>query len=349
MFCKMLDKKRGMIGQQVNWIYVLIAGSLILIFFTSLVYKQKQAAEQATAEEALRAVEALTMQPPRSSQLTHFSGIDLKVSCASGITTLRIGKASPLRASPPTFAPEQIKSNEIITMTDEWLMPFKAANFVYITANDTRHLIVYDAASDSSEALSREIYSDLPEQSNKELLEKTKKTTDTNTRRTVVVAVATEPAAQGWMRQSKDKSVTAIKISPEPSPDPYKTWETGTVTYYAYNKATNSFTQQSTIRYTERAMMTAAIYSENRKMLECAMEKAYERLHATASVYLIRAKKLQEAVQEEKLPGICADKYSTETIEQIKTTRDAEALYELKQALEQQNRQALLASCPTIY
>ncbi|MBI2142281.1 hypothetical protein HYU15_02195, partial [Candidatus Woesearchaeota archaeon] len=102
-------KKRGMIGQQVNWIYVLIAGSLILIFFTSLVYKQKQAAEQAAAEEALRAVEALTMQPPRSSQLTHFSSIELKASCTSGITTLRIGKAAPLRTSTPTFAPSRIK------------------------------------------------------------------------------------------------------------------------------------------------------------------------------------------------------------------------------------------------
>ncbi|MBI2142003.1 hypothetical protein HYU15_00760, partial [Candidatus Woesearchaeota archaeon] len=270
-----------------------------------------------------------------------------KASCTSGITTLRIGKAAPLRTSTPTFAPSRIKSNEIITMTDEWLMPFKVANFVYITANDTRYIILYDKASANSESLAQDLYKELPEQANKEMLEKTRQAANTNARQTVVVALGTEPAAQGWMRQSQ--GITAIKISPDPSPDTYKTWEKGTITYYAYNKAANAFTQQATIRYTGKAMMTAAIYSENKAMLECAMMKAYERLQATASVYSIRAEKLQEAVQAEELPRICAGKYSTETIEQIKTTRDADALYELGQALEQQNRNALLSSCPTIY
>lgn len=342
----MLSRKRGMIGQQVNWIYVMIAGSLILIFFTSIVYKQKQAAEQAAAEESLKAVEALTMQPPRSSQLMHISNIDIRASCASGITTLRIGKASPLKTNLPVFSPSQMKSNEIIAMTDEWLMPFKVANFVYMTANDTRYIILYDKESENSESLAQDIYKELPEQANKELLEKTRKTADTNTRRTVIVAALTEPVSQGWMRQSQGKSATAIRITPDESKA-----ETGTITYYTYNKATNAFTQPATTGYTGRAMMTAAIYAENKAMLECTMTKAYQRLQATASVYMIRTEKLQEAVQKSELPGICSDKYSTETIEQLKTTatREPEAIYELKQALEQQNRQALLASCPTIY
>ncbi|GEM_PF-5131079 len=345
----MPGRKRGMIGQQINWIYVMIAGSMILIFFTSLVYKQKQAAEQASAEEALKAVEALTMQPPRSSQLMRISNVDLKASCTSGLTTLRIGKASPLRTNLPIFSPSQIKSNEIIAMTDEWLMPFKVANFVYLTANDTRYTILYDKVSENSENLAQDIYKELPEQANKELLEKTRQTPNTNTRRTVLVAALTEPSAQGWMRQSQDKSITAIKIAPDPSQDTYKMWETGTITYYAYNKAANTFTQTASTRYTGRAMMTAAIYAENKAMFECSMTKAYGRLQATASVYSIRAAKLQEAVQKAELPRICEGKYGAETIEQLKTAREAEALYELKQELEQQNRNALLASCPTIY
>lgn len=328
-------QKRGMIGEQVNWIYVLIAGGIILAFFATIAIRQKSNSEKNLAEEMIKSVDLLTLQQAGMSQLTHFPNIELKTECESEKTSLRTGQSTPIYPNEPVFAPETIKGNDIITTTEEWNMPFRASNFIYMTANDTRYIILHDNSLDSK-TLAEQIYKELPTQSNK-AIEKNK-ATDTKSRRTVLIGAGIKPDLPTWA-----KDAAAIKITT----DNKNSIEDGTITFY--KKQNSGLTEDGTAEYSGKAMLLAAIYSEDKQSFECGMKKAYKKANSVIAIYSKRAKMLAEQTQKQN----CRDKYeTTNTIDLLITaitTTDVGKIKTAKQTIIQQNRQALLSSCPTLY
>ncbi len=339
-------KKKGMIGEQVNWIYVLIAGSLILAFFATMAIRQKGEADRNQARESLKAIDELMFQPPRSSQLVHFPNIELSVSCdETGITSLKIGKEQPIKPIEPVFAPTSINSNEIIAMTNEWNIPFKASNFVYLTANDTRYIIIYNDAV--SRIIAEQISKEIPEQANKAVQEDTKPLVNTNSRRTVLIGAGIRPNTGGLPKEK----TSVIQINPtvnmEKNP-PTVELEEGSIIFIE-----NGGNQMTiTYPYTGKAMMLGAIFSANRKSFDCSMKRAYEKAAMVSTIYSIKASRLAAAQIE--MPR-CRDKYSREKIDEITSLNPNEVaestakLKELKKEIDEQNRKALLDSCPVIY
>ncbi len=329
-------KKRGMIGEQVNWIYVLIAGSLILAFFATLAIRQKGQADSNQAQESLKAIDELMFQPPRSSQLVHFSNIELTISCdTTGITSLKIGNEQALKAEDPVFSPPSIKSNEIIAMTNEWNIPFKASNFIYLTANDTRYVILYRDLE--SKSIADQISRELPDQANKAVQESTRPIANTNSKRIVIIGAGIAPSAPSWAA----KEISLIQITPQTDD-----MEEGSITFYQAGQPLPAYP------YTGKAMMIGAIYSGNRKAFDCSMKRAYQRASMVSLIYSMKASKLEAA--QAGIPR-CNDKYNTGKIDQIKTLANTDPLAAtqilktIKPEIDQQNRDALLKSCPTIY
>ncbi|MBI2133205.1 hypothetical protein HYU11_00835 [Candidatus Woesearchaeota archaeon] len=319
-------KKKGMLGEQVNWIYVLIAGSVIIAFFATIGIRQKNEMEKSRAEEELKTIDELMFQPSRSSQLVRLPGIDLKVNCDSGKTYIKIGQTSPLEPTEPVFSPKSIKSNEIIAMTNEWNVPFKASNFIYLTANDTRYVVLYNDADTRNVA--EQIYRELPEQSNKAIQDASRPIQTKNANRVVVIGAGIQPAAP----QPRPKELIQIQVIPETSD-----LEEGKIIFQPNNE----------IQYTGKAMMVAAIYSGNKKDFECSMMKAYQRMNSVSAIYSIKAEQLAKTFENDEK---CKDKYGIAQIDKLKKQNiGIEELKEAKAALDQQNRDALLQSCPTIY
>ncbi len=339
--------KRGMIGEQVNWIYVLIAGSLILIFFISIALKQKDAAERNAAEESMKNIDSITLQPPRSSQVIHFPNLELQIKCdSSGRVSLEMEKAQPIYPNEPVFGPQMIKGNDLITMTNEWMVPFKATNFIYLTSNETRYIILHGDAQSKSQA--EQIFNEMPEQANKKLVQDTAITNllNTNSKRLVLIGAGIDPVLPSWAGSMNSKDVTALKITIDPVGEVEDSTITGTIIYYT--KSSSALSPGTSVTFVGKAMMMGAIYSQNKADYECAMKKAYKRLSAVANIYSRRSSDLASRMAGVQRPD-CTGKYSTNEMDILKTAEDPELIKSAKSTIFQQNRDALLASCPTIY
>ena len=95
-------------------------------------------------------------------------------------------------------------------MTDEWNVPFKITNFIFLTANDTRYIIQHDE-SPLSKRIADDLYGELPEQANKKVVDKSSAIENENNRRTVFIGAKTEPIIPPWA----GTSARAIQIDPE--------------------------------------------------------------------------------------------------------------------------------------
>lgn len=342
-----MKQKKGMIGEQINWIYVMIAGTLILGFFVGIVYRQKQAADRGIAEDILKGVDALTSYPPRSSQLVHIPGLELYISCKSGRTTLRAENSQSTREPyEPVFGPSLIKANHIITMTDEWNVPFKATNFIFLTGNDTRYVVFYD--SPESEILAKMIIEELPVQSNKKIVAKGSLVENDNTRRAVLIGAMTEPDRPAWA-DSLGKELVAMTITvhqPAREDQPIS----GTANYC--QKSGTGFACSSEdfkTYFFGKAMLKGIIYSGSKPEYECRIERAMDRLNNVANVYSGKVRMLNEKAPS--LPSVCSDKYDSGNVEMLKglKVQGISRIREIEMEVWEQNMASLQQSCPTIY
>ncbi|MBI4438775.1 hypothetical protein HY640_02495 [Candidatus Woesearchaeota archaeon] len=338
--------KKAMIGEQVNWVYVMIAGTLILLFFIALIYKQKEAAEAAIEEEAIKNIELITAQPARSTQLLKMPKLELDKTCSSGETTIKAGDSYPTRPSDPVFGPSTIRSNEVMATTDEWNIPFKTTNLVYLTANDTRYIVLKALSDAPSERLAKQIIDSLPVQANKNTRPITASDTiiNTNSRRIVIIGAGTDPrpAIVNWMREKPAKDITVIKVTRETGK------ESGKITYYEKNAASEFEQGQATV-YIEHPMMMAAIYSDSLEELNCATQKAYQRLGPVSTVYSERVRQIKNSPE---LTQSCKDKYgeADNWLAQLaRLNSQGDNMVAVMESLSLKNRELLLNSCPTIY
>ena len=327
--------KKAMLGDQINWVYVLIAGSLIMIFFISIIYKEKQLSDEKIAIESIKAIDSLLSQPARSSQIVKFPGLNLQASCDYGITSLRIGTSSDIKPYEPVFSSSNVKSNEMITMTEEWLVPYKVTNFVFLTGNDSRFVIMYDGAE--WKPFAELLYNSLPEQSNKKVYSVTDIIPDQNNRRVVLIGVGTEPKVPGWL--SPGAKQLLLKVLPDNSKDNF-----GQLVYCS--RSGSSVACGETEDYFGMPMLLGALYTDNKKEFDCRMIKATERLTIVSSVYYNRADSLSR-----KATSSCSGKYNLEELQKLAEPDQIsiQEIYDASKALETQNTRELLASCPTIY
>ena len=64
---KSKNQKIAQISIQFSWIFILIAGAIILLFFTSIIYKQKDISEQKLSASVLNQLETILTSSGLSS------------------------------------------------------------------------------------------------------------------------------------------------------------------------------------------------------------------------------------------------------------------------------------------
>ena len=154
--------KKAQVEAQFNWIFILIAGGLILAFFSYVVIKQKAASEIKLAGKITKQLNTVLTGAKVSSgatELIPISKADIRFSC----NDYYIGAASQRLGNRVVFAPEFINSDKIITWALDWNLPFKVNTFLYLTSPLTRYIVI----GDSSTILTK-INNSLPDTLNKD-------------------------------------------------------------------------------------------------------------------------------------------------------------------------------------
>jgi hypothetical protein len=151
----MKRSKRAVVEVQFNWIFILIAGALILFLFASIILKQKNTTDSAAQTELLKTVTSLAIGSESSTGVT--SVVDLgDATLTFGCNTLRIGQKSQPIQQMVMFSPSSVRT-PLILSTREWSLPFRVTNVIYLSSPRIRYVLI------GNNDLARQINQSMPD------------------------------------------------------------------------------------------------------------------------------------------------------------------------------------------
>ncbi len=146
------SSRRAQVESHFSWIFVIVAGAVILAFFFSVVQKQRDFSNQKLSISLVSDFEAIISSAAvakGTTQLLPIYNQELDFSCGTICDCkMAVGDFSKQFRDKIIFAPQQISGRNMILWTLEWksppLAPFRIANFVYASDDSTRYWFVGD-------------------------------------------------------------------------------------------------------------------------------------------------------------------------------------------------------------
>ncbi len=147
-----MNSKKAQIQVTFNWIYIMIAGAVILLFFVGIVVKQKAASEQKLNQDIVRIMESIFTGATVSEKTKNFidtSGLadmTLYFNCEDGVSEYGISGTSAKadNSISAIFSPREISTNKLIVWSLPYQLPFKVMDFLLITSVNTKYFLVGD-------------------------------------------------------------------------------------------------------------------------------------------------------------------------------------------------------------
>ena len=151
----MIMKKRGQVETPINWVFVLIAGAIILLFFSIVIYRIQGTAQKQSEASLITNINSILSGIGLSSSTSvliedlpsrnaFFSCQGYNLEGAAGIYDQRL-----------TFAPNSLNIQRLVLWTNAFNMPFFISNFLYVSSPDIRYIFVYDDSSASQNIRNR--------------------------------------------------------------------------------------------------------------------------------------------------------------------------------------------------
>jgi len=142
--------KSGQIEVTFNWVYILIAGAIILLFFIGIVVKQKTVSEERLAIDVVDLMDSIftgasvsekTKQPLDTSGLADYT---LFFDCSEGVGTFGIKDqaASQENAIQPLFAPHELQTSRLLLWSLPYYLPYKVIDFLFVTSINTKYILI---------------------------------------------------------------------------------------------------------------------------------------------------------------------------------------------------------------
>jgi hypothetical protein len=283
-----IKKKAQM--EQFNWIFVLVAGTIILVFFITIVQKQKLISETklaATLRTDISAILTGSGVTPDTTNILTMPKTAISFTCdQEDYSAFEIAKTGVNKKTPfdVIFAPDLVKGPTLITWTKEFQLPFKVMNFLFLTDAQVRYVFVFD----SGNQFAQEIFDDFPEEVNREYMSSATGALDKNNYKVKFVFFDNFDSTAAYnFRNMPDKDVTAIKVSQEDIEFYKKDEDQGSV-----------FISEGKIPYlsdTENAVIYGSIFSEDKTFFECNIKKALKRLAVVAKIFADKETELEQS------------------------------------------------------
>ena len=279
-------KKRGIIEVHFNWIFILIAGALILIFFFSLINKQKEVSELKASSTIATNLHSILTGAEVSTQTVNIIDIP-KIEINFGCMDYKVGSVKRNLRSTIIFAPSVIKGGKALTWALDWSLPYRVTNFLYVTDPQLRYIIVTNRQDPGSV-----LYSKLPDGLNKELINKDdyNKIKNKNNYKVKFIFFGNLnnipkniPQA---LQSMNDKDVTAIFLEDNANLEGY-----GTITFLRKNNT--KWEEEGETAYIKIESLLGSIFIDNIKTYNCLMRKAFRKLNIVTKIYINRSEELE--------------------------------------------------------
>ncbi len=332
-----MKNKKGIFELQFNWIFVLAVGAIILIFFSIIVLKQRDIAESSTSTIISRNLEGILTGSEVSRRTVNIVSIpDVKIEFECNL--YRIGNVRKRFEPSSVFPPKKLESNRLITITQDWNLPYHVTNLLYLSSPKIRYIIVGDSD------FAKEIFKSIPNETNKDIYENSGSIVNKGDNNVKIVFVEPEvallPSALAGMPRD---TVSGLEVSGNQ--------DMGDITFFEAEEGV--FVNKGTSYYIRLPTLLGAVFAGNKELYECSMENSFKKLNIVSQVYKSKTNELFSYYQSNNDDCYLYhdDTYIREIILESEdfNTADAGVIDTAAKNLEEQNRQAEHLSCVLVY
>ena len=287
-------RRRGIVSAQLTWLFILIAGAIILAFFFNLSMKHKVVAEEKLSITLRSRVNALFTSAQQTSN-TFFRmklpGAKITYDCSG----YRIGSSSSMNLE-PAFSPSLIKSiqDTFIIYSMAWSIPFDTTNFLFITSPGVKYVFIHPPSHTSE--IYEKLYKDLPPNITRIETEMSK-INDVNDTNNYKVRVVSFEDINGKTMQKVKSEITGIYIHPDSSATALNGFA-GEVKFYNYTTSGFNEIEDADYNFTGEAMLLAAIFADRPTSFECGMRAAMKRMLLVLNLTIERGEEMKSSLED---------------------------------------------------
>lgn len=334
----LLKDRRAQADIQFNWIFILVVGTIILIFFFAIVVKQRESSQKASDMYASRQIENIISSAESiKNAITEVSvtKTDISFEC----NKMRVGSSAQKQLnSIQIYAPGRINTDKLWVWTDSWSAPYRVTNFIYILSPKN---IKYVFTGDCSEgSLCKKVSQEMPREAGITISQDPGTEQLSSFDRVRIVYFGSSAGDVPLALQRKENSaITALTVDGD---DVY-----GGLKFYKKKK--DQFTLAGEISYYQPSMLYGAIVTDDFMIYSCVLDNTFKRLKIVSDVYESRTSALESYYNA----GTCRDKmYEAKGIISFIKGYGKEDMDDLKdkaKALDAVNSIAISSSCTAIY
>jgi len=334
-------KKRGQFEIQFNWIFVLAAGALILLFASVFVLKQKDISNRAVDQSVSNSLKVIIAGAEVSTDTLNFvelPKIEIEFECGK----YRVGSASRSFQIMSVFTPSKIESTRLMTWTLDWNIPYRVTNFLYLTSPNVRHILV------GSDSLAYEVNKSIPKELNKEWIKPSdigsvKDKNDAKVR-FVFINTVVDNSVLSEFSKMREEDVTALKVVGDGNK--------GDVEFF--EKKGSVFESKGVSYYLKLPSLVGAVFTEDFEMYNCVMVGAFKKLNIVTQIYEEKTKSMASYYSGQG-DATCANDHGSGYLTAILTASgmfndvNIQLIDSAANNLVHQNENAQLNSCAGIY
>jgi len=357
-----------------HWIFILIAGAIILGFFFSIAYKQQNISQerlQLTLASEIENIFTGAIAGRGIAQSLSIPPQGIEFECTEGCACeFRVKKAARQFGVKSIFAPKLLEDRSLFVWSVAWKQPYRTTNFLLLTNPKIKYYLVYDNSNAFSKSLLEQITKKIPPpirqrgvtltefNYDKISLTEMSNVEERDYQHTKFVMLNVEPSSLD--ASFRRASTSGVKID-----------DKGRIGFYEKDGVKLRLLKH--LSYTGLPTIFAAIFSEDHTMYECGLRTAFRKLAHVSQLYAQRAATLQEkAFGAEKVwctygatsyTGNVCDQVNPATVigmlcDQNRIAKElannlddtnVRALVPLSDHLYSQNRNFLQQSCPELF
>lgn len=333
---------KAQISVQFNWIFIIIIGGIILLFFLTVIKSQVKEADYELAGDILRSLDTIiktSEQKPASINIIKIPNVPLNFVCEPGLSYYNIGSGGQNDITYDIiFAQKKMSGKTLISWTQSWDVPFRIATFQYLTTRNTRFIVVDDNNDLDDDSIANELYDMLPGNISKELILQGGDVIDYNYDHYRIIQF------KNYIHEGDipdPELVQKITIEAEEGLDSY-----GEITF-------EDEVVDKKVNFVKKAALFGAIFSENADYYECTMDKAYDRLDLLMELNNDTVTTISDARAGTECTVYYdwAKDYFNNIIEAIRLhENDPEIIYDNSKSLKNDNENLIRGpDCPLIY
>jgi len=327
---------------QFNWIFILVAGAAILLFFATVIVKQKNISETSTKATVLKSIDAIITGASVTIDTTKLENIpssEIDVGCNRVAIGGLSSDVSKQYQSLILFSPSSIEGSKFIWQTTAFSVPFRAINLLYVTSPQIRYIII------GSSSIAVDINKSLPSALKKEFYQSIPQIKNENNYKIRIISfenIGMNEISLKNLEKMPDSDVTAVKVSGNS--------EDGTIDFYRKNG--NSWLKSGTSAYIGKSSLIGAVYTDAIEAYQCNMQNVFSRLNLVTKIY---AGRTSELIKQNKM--VCSQFYGKALAELNKivaasssfSSDNVDVIVASAKSLSGANNDAKTYSCPLIY